>query len=131
MIRHLGRILWVVPGGRMPLASTGREPEFTSHDKLSILNASGEKAQIEITIYYTSREPAGPYRISVQGRRCRHVRVNDLIDPEAIPLDMDYSLVVRSDTPVIVQFSQLNSGQAADAVLGHVAFPVDKPKQQE
>lgn len=121
----MGRKTWVVPGGRMPLATTGREPEFTSHDKISILNPYEGNAQLEITIYYSSREPAGPYRISVPGRRCRQVRFNDLVDPEAIPLDTEYAAVIRSDLPVIIQFTHLNSGQAANAVTGTIAFAAD------
>lgn len=39
-----------------------------------------------------------------RSRRIRHVRVNDLIDPEAIELDRPYGCVLRSPVPVVVQF---------------------------
>jgi hypothetical protein len=50
------------------------------------------------------------------------VRVNDLIEPEAVPLDEDYSVEIRSDVPVVVQFTRQDTGQAAAALGGGVAF---------
>ncbi|MBE0429871.1 MAG: sensory rhodopsin transducer, partial [Thermoleophilia bacterium] len=105
--------------------STGREPDYTSRDELSILNASDETAHLGLTIYYSDREPVGPYRLTVAARRTRHVRFNDLIDPEAMPLDVDYACVVESDVPVIVQFTRLDSSRAENAWLSTLAFPAE------
>ena len=121
----LGRTRWAIPGGRVPLRSTGHEPTFTSHDKLCLLNAGDDDAHVEITVYYADLAPVGPYQVCVPARRVKHVRVNDLIDPLAVPLDEEYAAVVESDVPVVVQFSRLDSGAAAAAWLGTVAFPED------
>jgi hypothetical protein len=118
----LGTTLWAVPGGRVPLDRTGREPEFTSFDKLSVLNAGDADAHLELAIFHPGRDPVGPYKLTVAARRCRQVRVNDLIEPEAVPLAEDYSVVVRSDVPVVVQFTRQDTGQAAAALGGGVAF---------
>ena len=118
----IGTTLWAVPGGHVPLERTGREPEFTSFDKLSVLNAGDADAHLELTIYHAGREPVGPYKLEVAARRCRQVRVNDLIEPEAVPLDEDYSAVIRSDVPVVVQFTRQDTGRAANALCGAVAF---------
>ena len=67
----IGKTLWVVPGGHVPLEGTGREPEFTSHDKLSFLNAGDQDAHLELTIYHVNRDPVGPYKLTVAARRCR------------------------------------------------------------
>ena len=118
----IGKTHWAVPGGHVPLDRTGREPEFTSFDKLSVLNAGDRDAHLELTIYHHGREPVGPYRLKVAARRCRHVRVNDLIEPEAVPLDEDYSVVIRSDAPVVVQFTRQDTSRAANALCGAVGF---------
>jgi hypothetical protein len=59
-------------------------------------------AHVEITIFCADREPVGPYRVTVPARRTRHVRFNDLSDPEPIPCDTDYASVIESDVPIIV-----------------------------
>ena len=61
---------------------------------------------MELTIYYTDAEPVGPYPLEVPARRVRHVRLNDLVDPEAITLDRPYGAVLRSSTPIVVQFQR-------------------------
>lgn len=121
----IGRTTWVIPGGRMPLASTGPEPTFTSHDKLCLLNAGDEMANVETTIYHADREPIAPYRLTIAPGRVRHIRVNDLIFPEAIPLETAYAAIVRADVPLVVQFSRQDTRHAAVAIAGSMAFPDD------
>jgi hypothetical protein len=121
----MGRTVWAIPGGHIPLRSHGREPEFTSHDKLAFLNVGDREAQVKITIFYADRDPHGPYPVKIQARRVRHVRFNDLIDPEAIPLDTDFAGLIESDIPIVVQFSRLDSGQAENAGCTTMAFPAD------
>ena len=89
----------------------------------ALLNASGEDANVEITIYYSDREPIGPYKITVPARRTRHVRFNDLTEPESIPRDKDFSSVIRSNVPIVAQHTRLDSRQAENALLSTVAYP--------
>jgi hypothetical protein len=119
--RAVGKRVWVVAGGHVPLVSRGPEPAFTSHDRLAILNAGGRPARVELTLYYADAEPVGPYCIDVAPRRVRKVRLNELIDPFAMPLGEPYGAVIRSDRPIVVQFSRLDSGTDA-AITGTVAF---------
>jgi hypothetical protein len=121
-MKTLGHAHWAIAGGHIPLASNGREPEFTSHDRICILNTSAEEARVEMMILYADCDPIGPYRLPVAARRVRHVRFNDLIDPLAMPLDTDYSVVVTSSVPVVVQFSRQDTGSAQRALLGTLAF---------
>lgn len=75
-----------------------------------------------LTIYFTDREPAGPYHITVPERRTRHVRFNDLDDPEPIPRDTDYAAALVSSVPIVVQHTRLDSRQAENALLSTIAF---------
>ena len=122
----IGRTTWAIAGGRIPLRSTGPEPEFTSRDELFLLNTGDAEAHVELTIYYADRDPRGPYRLDIGSRRVRSVRFNDLIDPEAIPLGVDYGVVVSSDVPVVVQFARVDTSQSALALMGTIAFAGDQ-----
>jgi hypothetical protein len=53
------------------------------------------------------------------------VRCNDLIDPEALPLGVDYGIVIACDVPIVVQLSRVDTSQTALALMGVMAFPVD------
>lgn len=112
-----GQRTWVITGGHIPLTSTGHEPEFTSFDMLCVLNTGGKNATLKLTLFYSDRDPIGPYEIEVQASRVRHVRFNDLIDPEAMPLGVDYACVVESSEPVVVQFVRQDTRQAANAIF--------------
>jgi hypothetical protein len=109
----LGRTIWAIAGGHIPLASTGVEPAFTSRDELVVLNSGDKDAQITLTIYYADREPVPGYHLTVGARRVRRVRMNDLIDPEALPLGQDYGVVLVSEVPVVVEMVRVDTSQAA------------------
>lgn len=120
----LGSTRWAIAEGFIPGGSTGPHPELTSHETVCLLNTGSEEAHVSITVYFADREPAGPYRLTVGARRTRHVRFNDLDDPERIPRDTDFASVIESTVPVIAQHTRLDSRQPALALLSTMAFPV-------
>jgi len=113
---------WAIAEGYIPGWSHGPEPQFTSHETACLLNASDRDAHVSITVYFTDREPAGPYRMVVPARRTMHVRFNNLTDPEPVPLDTDYASVIESDVPIVVQHTRLDSRQAENALLSTIAY---------
>ncbi len=115
---------WAIAEGYIPGRSTGPEPDFTSHETFCVLNASDQDAHIEVTVFFSDRDPAGPYRITVPARRTKHVRFNNLRDPEPIPRDTDYASIIESDVPVVVQHTRLDSRQAENALLSTIAYPI-------
>ena len=122
MSSPIGRKRWAIAEGYIPGWSNGPEPQFTSHETACLLNASDEEAHVEITVFFSDRDPVGPYRLTVPARRTKHVRFNELEDPEPIPADTDYASVIESDVPVVVQHTRLDSRQAENALLSTVAY---------
>ena len=120
--RPIGQKLWAIADGYIPEWSTGPAPEFTSHETACLLNASGRDAHVQITIFYSDRPPSGPYQVTVLARRTRHLRFNELTQPEPIPKGVDYACVIESDVPLVVQHTRLDSRRAANALLSTVAF---------
>jgi hypothetical protein len=88
-----------------------------------MLNAGDAEAHVDITVFFTDRDPAGPYRVMVPARRTLHLRFNDLDDPEPIPVGTDYASVIESDVPIVVQYTRLDSRKAEIALLSTMAFP--------
>ena len=126
MSAPIGHKRWAIAEGYIPGWSNGPEPQFTSHETACLLNTSDEGANVEVTVYFENREPAGPYRITVPARRTLHVRFNELTDPEPIPTDTDYASVIYSDVPIVVQHTRLDSRQAENALLSTIAYAGDE-----
>jgi hypothetical protein len=118
----IGRKRWAIAEGYIPGWSHGPEPQMISHETVCLLNAADQDANVEITVFFRDREPAGPYLVTVPARRTRHVRFNDLTDPEPIPKDTDFASVIESDVPVVVQHTRLDSRQAENALMSTIAF---------
>ena len=93
-----------------------------SHETACLLNASDREAHVEIVIYFSDRDPVGPYHVTVPARRTKHVRFNDLTDPAPIPVDTDYASVIESDVPIVVQHTRLDSRQEAEALITTIAY---------
>lgn len=124
-----GKKKWAFSAGRIPLKGTGKEPEFLSYDKISILNCSTADTVAKLTVFFNDKIPAGEYEIEVKAERVRKFRVNDLIDPHAIPLGVPYSCFIDSKEPVIVQFTRQNTMQDKLAIMGTIAYSTEENQQ--
>lgn len=124
-MKAYGKKVWIVAEGYIPPESTGPAPEMTSHESISIINTSANEARLRITVFYADKEPVGPYEVTVPGRRSTHVRFNDLSDPAPIPKATEYSSVIESDVPIVVQHTRLDSRQPENALISTIAYGED------
>jgi len=124
-MKNLGKRNWAIAEGYIPEGSHGPEPEMLSHETACILNPNDAEAHVRITIYFADREPVGPYEIAVPARRTKHVRFNDLEDPEPVPRGTEYASTIESDLPIVVQHTRLDSRQAENALMTTIAFGSD------
>jgi len=124
-MKAYGKIDWAFAAGRIPFLTHGREPEMTSHDKIAVLNLSGEEAVLEICIFYEDEAPK-VYEVKLRPRRLKKIRFNDLIDPEAIRMERNFSCFVKSNVPVVIQYSRMNTGSGTNAEMTTMGYPVDE-----
>jgi hypothetical protein len=120
--KAIGKKQWAFSAGHIPLQSTGKEPDFISSDKLSVLNCTEETAEVKLTLYYPYQEKVGEYCICVPPERVLRFRINDLIDPHAPPLGVAYGGYLESNVPVVVQFSKQDTSQNKSARMGTSAY---------
>lgn len=122
----IGRRIWAIPEGYIPSESVSQSHALISHEAACILNANGEPALIDITIYFEDRAPIGPYRMKVEAGRTLHLRFNDLREPALIPRDTSYASVIRSNVPIVVQHTRLDSRNPNIALLSTMAFAAEE-----
>ncbi|TFE24846.1 sensory rhodopsin transducer [Cohnella luojiensis] len=122
MHKQCGEKLWYIPDGYIPEVSSG---ELTSHESICVLNTSSEGALIKITIFFEDRDPMEDIMVVVSARRTKHIRTSSLhLEGMPIPVGVPYAIEVRSDVPIIVQYSRLDSTQAENALMSVMAFPI-------
>jgi len=121
-MKAFGKCRWAIAEGYIPEGSQGPSPEMTSHETACILNAGDKDAHVSITIFFSDKDAIGPYEITVPARRTKHLRFNDLNNPQPIPRATDFSSLIESDVPVVVQHTRLDSRQDANALLSTIAY---------
>lgn len=122
----IGRRRWVIPEGYIPPGSmVNANRALLSHEAACLLNTGDADALVKITLFFTDREPVGPYQVTLGARRTLHLRFNDLTDPEPVPPGADYASVIESDVPIVVQYTRLDSRAAEIALLTTMAWPAD------
>lgn len=121
----IGRRHWAIAEGWIPGESHGPAPAMTSHETACLLNTNDRDAHVEINLFFADRDPVGPYRLTVPAKRTLHMRFNDLKDPAPVPLETNYSSVIDSDVPIVVQHTRLDSRQSENALLTTIAYAED------
>lgn len=120
----LGSKRWVIPEGFIPSQSmVNADRALLSHEAACLINTGDADAHVRITLFFTDRDPAGPYEVTLGARRTYHMRFNELDNPETVPFDTDYASVFESDVPIVVQHTRLDSRAAEIALLSTMAYP--------
>jgi hypothetical protein len=118
----IGHRRWAVAEGYIPGQSLSQEHALVSHEAVCLLNAGDRDAHVAITLYFKDRDPAGPYAVTVGARRTLHLRFNDLTDPAPVPRDTDFSSVIESSEPIVVQHTRLDSRHPNIALMSTVGY---------
>jgi hypothetical protein len=125
MNETFGSTRWAIPEGYIPGQSVDPDSHsLVSHEAACLLNPSDEDARVTITLFFEDREPAGPYKVKLPARRTKHLRFNDLRDPETVPRDTPYASLIESTVPIVVQYTRLDSRNPSIALLSTMAHPL-------
>jgi len=119
----IGKKSWAIAEGYLPPAGPNAgDRTLRSHETASILNANDRDTEVRITIFFSDREPAGPYRVQVGARRTLHLRFDDLREPEPVPRGVDYASLIESDLPVVVQHTRLDAREQGFKLMSTLAY---------
>ena len=119
---EIGHRRWAIAEGYIPGQSVSQSHTLVSHETICLLNAGDSDADVKVTLYFKDRDPVGPYKVTVGARRTLHLRFNDLTDPAPVPRDTDYSSVIESSVPIVVQHTRLDSRNPNIALMTTVGY---------
>jgi len=119
---EIGHRRWAIAEGYIPSGSVSQDHALVSHEAVCLLNAGEKDADIAITLFFTDRDPVGPYRVKLGAQRTLHLRFNDLQDPAPVPRDTSYASVIESSVPIVVQHTRLDSRHPNIALLSTIGY---------
>lgn len=120
-----GKKQWLIPDMFWPAETA---PGVTvSHEAICVLNLGQEDCHIHITLYYEDREPVILPEEVCAPRRTRHIRMDRVLDSNGqhIPAGVGYAALVSCSVPAAVQYTRVDTTQAANALMTAMAYPVD------
>jgi hypothetical protein len=121
MQRICGKRNWIFPDGELPPAGSH---ELKGHESIIILNTASREAEIDITLYYTDRDPTGGIKIRVGANRVRCLRMDNPEDLSgvAIPRETQYSIRLESSVPVVVEYGRLDTREQPMAFYTNTGY---------
>jgi hypothetical protein len=121
-----GARVWLIPDGYMPTPPADGKP-YQSHEAVCILNTGQTPAAVRLDIYFEDRPPLKDIAVTVAAERTFHVRLDkpEQLGGTRIPLDTPYAIRVRSDVPVVVQHSRLDTTQVNMTLMTTIAYPLE------
>jgi hypothetical protein len=119
-----GATLWYIPDGYLAKAADD-DPVYKNHESICVLNVTQHEAHLLLDFYFADRDPIENVPVTVPAKRCHHVRMDkpDQIGGVAIPFDTPYGARIRSDVPVVVQYSRLYSTTHNITLMTTMAYP--------
>ena len=102
-----GKNIWLIADGFMSNTKTDKN---VSHEAVCVLNLSGEKATVKITVYFEDEEPLTGFSAVCENDRTNHIRLDKIVNDKGqkIPKEKPYALLIESDRPVVCQHTRLD-----------------------
>ena len=119
-----GARVWLIPDGYM--ASPPNDGKaYQSHEAICVLNIGNQDAHLLLDVYFEDRDPLKDIAVTVGAERTFHIRLDkpEHLNGVVIPRDVPYAVRVRSDVPVIVQHSRLDTTQVNMSLMTTIAYP--------
>ncbi len=120
-----GKLVWIFPDGDLPPAG---EPDLPleGHESLIVLNTGDERADIEIDVYFSDREPELGLKVSVPARRVQCFRVDQPLGDRQFQVPFgQYALRLRSTRKIIAQIGRADVRQPNLAYYTTIGYGCD------
>jgi len=124
-MKAYGKKTWLIPDTY--LNSTSKN-DMISHEAICVINTSDTDAEIKLTLFFEDRECDTSFKSQCMARRTHHIRMDKIrnADGKGVPYDVPYAVLVESNTPIVVQYSRLDTSQVEMALMTTIAYPVDE-----
>ena len=117
-----GKKEWYIVDGYRPAPQPDPKAVYEGHESVMILNPNDKDAHVSITFYFEDRDPIENvvYVVPAKRIRCFKTHEKDVLGFE-IGVGVQYSMQIKSDVGVIVQYGRLDVQQPNMAYMALMA----------
>ena len=117
-----GKQQWYIVDGYRPSPQPDPGAVYEGHESIMILNTNDRDANIRIDIYFEDREPVENIPYLVPAKRIRCFKSHDAsVLGFRMEVGVQYSMRIRSDVGVVVQYGRLDIQQPNMAYMALMA----------
>lgn len=120
-----GAKVWFIPDGYLA-TPVDNDPSYKNHEAFCVMNTTEQHAHLLIDFYFADRDPVEGVSVTVPAKRCLHLRtdITEHLGGYALPFDTPYGARIRSDVPIIVQYSRMYSTTRNISLMTTMAYPL-------
>lgn len=120
-----GKNNWFIVDGYRPPEKVGGARDYVGHESIMLLNCNDADAHCMLDVYFSDREPLIGIPFTAPARRVSAFRSNDAAVFGELKLaeNSQYSLRIRSDVGVVVQYGRMDINQPNLAYIATLGFP--------
>ena len=118
-----GKKQWYIVDGYRPSPTPDPKAEYVGHESVMILNTNDCDAHTLISIYFEDRDPVEniPYVVPAKRIRCFKTDDSEVLGGLSIGVGVQYSMEIKSDVGIIVQYGRLDVQQSNMAYMALMA----------
>lgn len=118
-----GKKSWYVVDGYRPPEKPGKV-EYEGHEAIMILNCNDRDAHCCLDVFFSDRAPVLGIPYVAPAQRISAFRTNDrdIFGDVSLDVNMQYSLRIRSDIEVIVQYGRCDISQPNLSYIGTLGY---------
>ena len=119
-----GKRNWYIVDGYLPYPGEVKEAHFEGHEAVMLLNCNAEDAVVLIDIYYEIKKPVRDIKIIVKAESVKCIRMDhpDEIGGVVLERQEQYSLRIRSNVNIVVQYGRMDIAQPNLAYIGMLGY---------
>jgi len=124
-MKAYGKKTWLIPDTFLNSISKN---DSLSHEAICVINTSDVDADIQLTLFFEDRDPDTSFKSFCGAQRTHHIRMDKIRSAEgkSIQHDVPYAVLVESNTPIVVQYSRLDTSCGGMALMTTIGFAVEE-----
>ena len=118
-----GKKQWYIVDGYRPSPTPDPAAVYEGHESIMILNPNAKDAHVLISVYFEDRDPVEdiPYLVPAKRIRCFKSHESEVLGGLEIGVGVQYSMQIKSDVGVVVQYGRLDVQQPNMAYMALMA----------
>lgn len=119
-----GKKNWYIVDGWIPVAKEAQNQPYEGHEALIVLNCNAEDAEIFLDFYFEDKDPIEGVKFVIPAKRVKCFRMDKPEEIGGVKLGRlnQYSVRVRSDVEIVVQFGRMDVTQPNCAYIGLMGY---------